>query len=136
MIDYQLDLPRRISTTRVTGRLRFAELANHFHRLLRDPEFRADFDALIVATDLAAVPPPSAVLTLGPLLRAWTSRRRGARWAVVLPTSESREFAEQALAAARLGEVSIRCFVSENEAFAWLAETGRRDGTVREKTAV
>lgn len=120
MIDYQLDPSRRIATTRVTGRLTFAEVANHIHRLIRDRAFHPDFDAVIIATGLAAVPPPSAVGSLAPLVRAWSARRRGARWAFVLPTAESRAFAERALAEVRLAEVSYRCFGSEQEALAWL----------------
>jgi hypothetical protein len=121
MIDYDLDLHRRIATTRVTGRLRFADLANHLHRLVRDRNFQANFDAMIVAMDGAAVPPPSSVNSLGPLLRAWSSRRHGARWAFVLPTPETQAFAIRALAEARLPDVQCRCFLSETDALDWLA---------------
>lgn len=120
MIDYQLDLRRKIAITRVTGRLRFAELANHLHRLLRDPDFRVDLDALVVATDLAAVPPPSAVGSLAPLVRAWSTHRRGARWAFVLPTRETRAFAERALREINLQAVTFRCFSAEAVAVDWL----------------
>jgi hypothetical protein len=120
MIDYQLDLRRRVVTTRVTGRFSFAELANYLHRLLRDPAFHADFDGVIIAVDPAAMPPPLAVASLAPLVRAWSSRRNGARWAFVLPSADAQKFAERALREVRLHHVTTECFLSEPEAAAWL----------------
>jgi hypothetical protein len=127
MINYSLDPARKIATTRVEGPFSFAELANHLHCLLRDREFHADFDAIIIATNVAAIPPPAAIGTLAPLVRAWSSRRRGVRWAFVLPTRESLAFIERALGEVRLPDVSVQCFISEPEARRWLS---------REKSAV
>ncbi len=119
-----------MAVTRVTGRFTFAELANHLHRLVRDREFQADFDSMIVAMDAAAVPRPSAIGTLAPLVRTWSSRRRGSRWALVLPTPEARGFAERALKEIQLNEITARCFCDETEALDWL-EGARGVGKVR-----
>ena len=120
MIDYQLDPLRRIITTRVTGAISFAHLANYIHRLVRDPEFKTDFNGLIVAMDLAAVPAPTTVGTLAPLIRAWSSRRQGVKWAFVLPDAASRAFAEKALLEVALTGVTTKCFVTESAALKWL----------------
>jgi hypothetical protein len=135
MIDYQLDLRRRVVTTRVTGAFSFAELANYLHRLLRDPGFRADFDGLIVAADAAAMPPPLAVASLAPLVRAWSSRRNGVHWAFVLPSADARKFAERALRDVRLHHVTTQCFLSEPEAAAWLESVARAPAAQRPEPA-
>lgn len=120
MIEYQLDPTRRIITTRVTGAVSFGELANYIHQLVRDPDFKADFHGLIVAVDLAAVPAPSTVGTLAPLVRAWSSRRKGVKWAFVLPTAESKAFAERALQEVAPTGVTTKCFLTEAAGRTWL----------------
>jgi hypothetical protein len=120
MIDYHIDVARRIVTTRVTGRLSLADLAGHLQRIVRDPKFSADFNALIVAMDATAVPTDTSVALLAPLVRAWSLRRTGVKWAFVLPDATSKAQAESGLLRLKLTSVSTRCFRSENAALAWL----------------
>jgi hypothetical protein len=120
MIAYHVDSVRKIVVTRVSGRLTFGELAGHLHRLMRDPKFSPDYNALIVAMDAAAVPPPTSVSAFTPLVRAWSVRRVGVKWAFVLPTKETRAFAESALNEVKLTTLTTRCFLSEAAALGWL----------------
>lgn len=120
MIDYHIDVHRRIVTTRVAGRLAFADLANHLQRLLRDPKFSGDYNALIVACDEQAVPAAGSVSAFGPMVRAWSKRRAGVKWAFVLPSQATRTFAESALNELRLTNLTTRCFLAESAALAWL----------------
>lgn len=120
MIDYHIDIHRRVVTTRVTGRLTFADLANHFQRLIRDPKFSSDFNALIIATNDDAVPSSGSVSALAPMVRAWSKRRTGVKWAFVLPSPAARTFADSALNELRLTSVTTRCFLAESAALAWL----------------
>lgn len=120
MIAYHIDPLRRVVTTRVSGRLTLADLTGHMHQLLRDPKFRADYNALIIAMDLEAVPSANSVATFAPLVRAWSNRRAGAKWAFVLPTPATRTFAETALNEVRLSSIITRCFLAESSALAWL----------------
>lgn len=120
MIAYHVDVNRRLATTRVSGKLTFSELANHLHHLIRDPKFSTDFDGLIIVGDEDSMPNPTTVKALGPLVRAWSKRRAGVRWAFVLPTANARTFAESALNEAKIMNVSARCFLSEGSALAWL----------------
>ena len=120
MIAYHVDSARKIVITRVSGRFTFGELAGHLHRLMRDPKFSPSFNALIVAMDVAAVPPPTSVSAFAPLVRAWSVRRAGVKWAFVLPTKETRAFAESALNEVKLTTLTSRCFLSEAAAMAWL----------------
>lgn len=120
MIDYHIDVHRRVVTTRVTGRLTFADLANHFQRLIRDSKFSSDFNALIIATNEEAVPSAGSVSALAPMVRAWSKRRSGVKWAFVLPSPAARTFAESALNEIRLNSVTTRCFLAESAALAWL----------------
>lgn len=120
MIAYHVDVARRIAITRVSGQLTFSDLANHLHRLLRDPKFSADYDGLIIASDVAAVPSLATCKAFLPLVRAWAKRRVGVRWAFVLPTNETRAFAESTLMQANFTGITSRCFSSEGAALAWL----------------
>ncbi len=123
MIDYHIDVHRRIVTTRIAGRLTFSDLATHFQRLIRDSKFSADFAALIVATDEAAIPSSASVSAWAPMVRAWSKRRAGAKWAFVLPSQKARTFAESALHEVRLTSINARCFLAESAALAWLEPT-------------
>lgn len=120
MIDFHVDPLRGIVTTRVTGRVSLSDFAYHLQRILRDPKFKPEFNALIVATDPGAIPSSAAVSLVQPLVRAWSHRRAGARWAFVLPTNEARTLAESILLDLRLTSVATRCFLSEASALAWL----------------
>jgi hypothetical protein len=120
MIDYYVDSARRIVVTRVTGRISFGDFANHLQRLYRDPKFAADFSALIVATHSDAIPTEESLALIRPLLRLWSTRRAGAKWAFVLPDNHTRTFAESALLDLRLTAVVTRCFISEAAALGWL----------------
>jgi hypothetical protein len=120
MIDYHVDPSRRIVTTRVTGRVSLADFACHLQRILRDAKFKPEFNALIVATDATAIPSSAAVGVVQPLVRAWSHRRAGARWAFVLPTTEAKSSAESLLLNLKLTSVVTRCFLSEAPALAWL----------------
>lgn len=121
MISYHIDPGRRIVTTRIAGRLSVSDLANHFNALMRDPKFSSDLNALIVAVDDEAVPSHDAVTLFAPVVRAWSKRRSGAKWAFVLPSNAARHFADAALNEIKLTTVTSRCFLSETAALAWLS---------------
>lgn len=123
MIAHHIDPLRRIITTRVSGRVSVSELVAYLYRLMRDPKFNSDFNALIVAMDVEAVAPATSAELFAPIVRAWSQRRVGAKWAFVLPNTETKNLAESALNEVRLTSVSARCFVTEAAAFAWLAPT-------------
>lgn len=130
MIDYHVDVARRIVTTRVSGRISFSDFANHLQRILRDPKFHPDFNGLIVAATAAAVPSPTSIALIRPLVRVWSSRRAGVRWAFVLPDNDTRQFAESVLLDLRLTSVTTRCFTSESSALAWLESAASAVGKV------
>jgi hypothetical protein len=120
MLEYHVDPARRIIVTRVTGRVSFGDFSEHLTRIFRDAQFNPEFNALIVAMDVAAVPAASSVSLMTPLVRAWSKRRAGARWAFVLPDAETCAFAETALAGLKLTAVTTKCFLAEAAAMAWL----------------
>ncbi|MDO8542671.1 MAG: hypothetical protein Q7S40_19700 [Opitutaceae bacterium] len=134
MIDYHIDTARSIVITRAVGRVTISDLTGHFVRLMRDPAFKPELNALIIATDESAVPTPVGVGALSPLVRAWSKRRTGVKWAFVLPNQATRDFAESALQQVRLTEVFARCFLSEGAALAWL-EPAPAAATPAPKTA-
>jgi hypothetical protein len=143
MLDYHIDPARNVVVTRALGRLTVAEVANHIIRLMRDPAFKPELNALIVAGDVNAVPGPVGVGALTPLVRAWSKRRAGVKWAFVLPNRATRDFVESAIEEARLNAVTTHCFVSENAALAWLTptanstfESSRRDTTDPRQNAI
>ena len=120
MLDYHIDVPRGIVITRAIGRVTLADLTTHLTRLMRDSAFRPELNALIIAVNVDAVPNRVGVGAITPLVRAWSKRRAGVKWAFVLPNQATREFAESALNEARLTSVTARCFLSESSALAWL----------------
>ncbi len=120
MLDYHVDSVRRLVVTRAIGHVTVTEVANHIIRLMCDPTFKPDLNAMIIAADVNAVPSAMEIAAIGPLVRAWSRRRVGAKWAFVLPNRATRDFVESVLAAARLPSVSTRCFTSEDAALEWL----------------
>lgn len=120
MLDYHIDLAHNAVVTRAAGRVTIGDLTNHLFRLMRDPNFKPELNALVVAENVNAVPSPTEVGTLTPLIRAWSKRRAGVKWAFVLPNRATLDFAESALGDLRLTAVTARCFISETTARAWL----------------
>jgi hypothetical protein len=121
MIEYHIDTPRNVAITRAMGRVNVAEVTAHLVRLMRDPAFKPELNALIVVGKISTVPGPVGVGALTPLVRAWSKRRAGVKWAFVLPNRETRNFVESAIEQARLTAVTTRCFLSEEAALTWLA---------------
>ena len=135
MISYSVDPENRLITTRVAGTVRFAEFADYLQRMLREPGFSPQFDALIIAADAAAVPSVVSLELIKPLVRAWSTFRAGVKWAIVLPDAMTVKYAESVLADFKLS-VAARCFLTEPLALEWLADfpassSGRR-GRARE----
>jgi hypothetical protein len=120
MLDYHIDPARSLIITRAMGRITATELSAYLVRLMRDPMFRAEMNALIIASDVNSIPTANEVALLAPLIRAWSKRRAGVKWAFVLPNQAARDFAESMLAQARLTALTTRCFLSEAAALAWL----------------
>lgn len=120
MLDYHIDLARNTVVTRAIGRVSISDLSVHLVRLMGDPLFKPELNALIVANDVSAVPSKTGVGVLTPLVRAWSKRRTGVRWAFVLPNRATLDFAELALGELRLTAVTARCFLSEAAAWGWL----------------
>lgn len=127
MIDYHIDVSRHLITTRAAGHVSYAELAAYLHRLYRDPHFAPDLDGLIVAMDPDVVPTPLSIALLKPLIRAWSGRRAGAKWAIVMPDAATKDRAELLLHELKLA-VPTRCFTSEASALAWLEPAARAAG--------
>jgi hypothetical protein len=121
MIDYHIDEARKLIITRGSGRLSFSDFEAYLQRLARDPKFSPDFNGLVVALDVAAMPNTEEVASLIPLIRDWSRRRTGVKWAIVLPDRASRDRAESALSRMKLTTVTARCFLSETAARAWLS---------------
>lgn len=119
MLDYHIDAARNLVITRAAGRVTVGDVTTHIMRLMRDPAFKPELNAMIVAADVAAVPSAAGVSAITPLVRVWSRRRAGVKWAFVFPDKTSRDFAEAALNEARLAVIS-RCFLSESAALNWL----------------
>jgi len=120
MLDYHIDTARNIVITRASGRVSVPDVTAYFVRLMRAPDFKPELNALIVVGDVSSIPGPVGVGALTPLIRAWSKRRAGVKWAFVLPNKTSRDFIEAAIDQARLTAVSARAFLSEASALAWL----------------
>jgi hypothetical protein len=123
MIDYHLDLARSIVVTRAAGKITAGELSAYLVRLMRDPQFQADLNALILVNDVNTVPNKLEAGLIAPLIRAWSKRRAGVRWAFVLPNQPTRDVVESLLVDAHLTAVIARCFLAESAALAWLEAT-------------
>lgn len=120
MLDYHIDQAHNTVVTRAVGRVSIADLSVHLVRLMGDPMFKPELNALIIADDVSAVPSKTGIGALTPLIRAWSKRRAGVKWAFVLPNRATLDFAESALGEVRLTAVIARCFLSESTARAWL----------------
>lgn len=127
MIAHHIDAEQRIITTRASGKITLGDIAGYLQRLIRDPEFRSDFNSLIVV-DEQTVPSAGTLKTFAPAVRAWSNRRAGAKWAFVLPNARTKALVDSALVDARLTSVVTKCFLGETEARDWLAPSATRDG--------
>ena len=123
MIDFHIDTARRLVITRAAGHVSYTDVVNHLQRIFRDAKFDPEYNALIVATDVSAVPSPTSIALISPLLKAWSKQRAGAKWAFVMPNAETKALVEEALHNLKLTAVSARCFNTEGAAFAWLETT-------------
>jgi hypothetical protein len=119
MLDLHLDPAKNLITTRIAGKVSPAQLAAALYQTIRDPRFTSSMKGLVVALDNSAVPDPDCFALMKPILKLWITQRSGARWALVVPTTDTKDRAEALLSELRLGP-SIRCFVSEAAAMAWL----------------
>jgi hypothetical protein len=120
MIAHHIDADRRVITTRASGKVTVGDVAGYLQRLVRDPKFNSEYNSLIVAMDEQTVPSGATLTALGPVVRVWSGRRAGVKWAFVLPNNATKALVESAIVEARLTSVITKCFLSENAAMGWL----------------
>jgi hypothetical protein len=121
MLTYELDTLGGLVVCRAQGRFGVLDVSDYIQTLAADPKFDPRFNALILVTEVAAIPPFPMLRFLHPLLDAWTARRGTAKWAFVLPNQAARAMAETALNHLSLNEVQARCFLTERDAREWLS---------------
>jgi len=120
MIDYKIDLDRRLIWTTMTGILTYGDVALHLQRLLRDPAYDASFNDLVTFCPGCMPSDMAELLRLGELARSAARRRPGARWGVVIPDEFRRSLANVCLAVVPERLIAARVFPSVATAEEWL----------------
>lgn len=120
MINYTIERERRLIVCRIVGGMSVLELTHHFQTLASDPAYDPGFNTLILAGDIASVPPFSLLRFFNPIISVWTAKRGTAKWGFVLPNEATKTLVEIAIAQVKLNRIQARCFDSEEAARNWL----------------
>ena len=119
MITFHVYPRRRAVVVRAAGELSAADWRRGLDKVRSDPEFDAEYNMAIVGMDRIALH-RAAELTaaLSPL---WASRQSVGQYAFVSPDRSAHLAIERALLKIRAGRhMTVRCFVSEAAALAWI----------------
>ena len=119
---------------RASGTLEFLQVAQTLQTMMENPQVIATGRLLIVIADEDACRSLPHFHVLRPLLQRWSDQHRRDLCALVLPDETYRVLAEAALRQAQF-TASVRTFVAEPEAYAWLKHSPQL-GTSRPATAL
>ena len=119
MITFHVYPRRRAVVVRAAGELSAAEWRRGFDAVRSDPEFDADFNMAIVGMDRVALRGAADLVTA--LSGLWALRQNAGQYAFVSPDRSVHLALERALLKVRPARrMSIRCFLSEPAALAWI----------------
>lgn len=104
---------------RATGRLDFLQVAQTIERMVGDRTAREARRAILVL-DEDAFASLGTLAPLIPLVRHWSERVPGQRWAVVAPNHLCQALAKLTLPTLSPSVAAAQSFVSEPEAMEWL----------------
>jgi len=129
MINYVIDRGLRLVKARMTGSTGLVGLVTHIANLAKDPEFDPSFN-LIFEVDRDAT---FSILPVEPELRSlmkqWTGRRKGVKWAFWAPFGVAYAHLEFALSVLYKGDVRMCLFDNEEAALQWLNEPDQSTAT-------
>ncbi|MGB8356188.1 MAG: hypothetical protein WCD79_19985 [Chthoniobacteraceae bacterium] len=128
MIKYVIDREQRLVKARMSGATGLVGLVTHIANLAKDPAFDPSFNLLFeVAPDATfSILPIEAELQK--LIKQWTTRRQGVKWAFWAPFGTAYAHLEFALGILYKGHVQMRLFDNEESAMNWLNETAPDQG--------
>lgn len=121
-IEYTIDRQKNLIRCQASGGFHLFAFANYLERIMHDPQFHPQLDALVIAMDESTVPGVRTRAAIAQMIIVWSERRRGCRWAIVLPSEASKQKAEEVLVDLGVTSVDAGFFTSEGEALNWLAQ--------------
>jgi hypothetical protein len=123
MIEYQVDVTRRLTTCRLVGVLDLAASTAALQRLLDEASHAGVEWLLWIFDDAESMLSVRRLRPLIPVLEKWLWQHPGSKWALVLPSHLAFAVAQSAIPAIGFGGIDVRCFLSETAATDWLCPT-------------
>ena len=122
MFRYHFDDANRLIVCRAAGRIDFMQIAETARRLFEENAIRDPRDTLFLIEDVNALMSFGGLPNLKPLLDLWQAMQGAGRWAVVLPNATGHAMVTIALKAHAVDAGSVRTFLFESDARAWLSD--------------
>jgi hypothetical protein len=121
MINYVIDKELRLVKARMTGSTTLVGLVTHISNLARDPDFDPSLNLIFEVA-------PDATFSILPvesefrqLVKQWTSRRKGVKWAFWAPYGVTHAHMQFAIGTLDQNDVEMRLFEHEADALKWLS---------------
>ena len=129
MINYVIDRDLRLVKAKMTGSTDLVGLVTHIANLARDPAFDPTFHLIFEVTRDATFSILPVEYELQKLLKQWTARRKGVKWAFWAPFGVAYTHLEFALSVLYKGDVWMNLFDNEEAALQWLNEPDQNTPT-------
>ena len=122
MIKYKIDKTEEIIFVTISGSVTRIDLMIHMSNILNDPDFSSRYHSIITIDDTVIVPNISIdkVPIIQDVINGYAQRRKGNRWAIVIPNRTKRAIVETALDLVGPISANIRIFCDTVDAFAWI----------------
>jgi len=122
MIEYTIDQDQKLVKARMSGTTTLVDLATHISSLAKNPKFDPAFNLIFEVSQDATFSILATETEFRTLLKEWTERRKGAKWAFWVPFGVTHTHMQFALGLLDQRNVRMRVFEDEKSALDWLAE--------------
>jgi hypothetical protein len=122
MINYTIDPQARLVRAHMSGVTTLVALATHISHLAKDPKFDPSYNLIFEVAQDATFSLLPVEEEFRQLLKHWTSRRKGVKWAFWSPFGVTHTHIQFALGLLDQKDVRMRLFEDEPSALKWLAE--------------
>ena len=120
MIDYTIDQTNRLIRVWMSGTNRCSDLAAHYSRVLKDPQYDRTLDSLFQVDGETTGPVMTELPEVKTLIEMLAQCQGATKWAVVMPLGFKRTVVEFLLKGTNLRSVTMQFFATESDAIAWL----------------
>lgn len=122
MIEYTIDECQKLVRARMSGTTTLVDVVIHIANLAKDPKFNPAYNLIFEVAQDASFVVLANEKEFRTLLKSWTQRRKGVKWAFWVPYGVTHAHMQFALGLLDQRDVEMRLFDSEHKALTWLFE--------------